>query len=89
MITEWLISLGVDTGGWLLTLLPALPSDFLEGAVGTTVALGGFVGTMGVWVNWVLVSWLVAESFAVYLLMMTVRIIRALIGHVPFVGGNG
>lgn len=87
MITEWLMSFGSGFADWLLTIMPGVP--IIDGFIGSAAALGGFAGSLGVWVNWVGIGLLVGQVMAVYLAMFIFKIIRAIIGHLPIIGGNG
>lgn len=87
MITEWLVSLGSGFGDWILSILPGIP--LIDGFVGGAAALGGFAGSLGVWVNWVGVGLLVLQVLTLYFVSFGVRIVRAIIGHLPVIGGNG
>lgn len=89
MIVEWLMSIGGGFAEWLASIVPAIPNDFLAGMVGTAAVLGGFAGSLSVWVNWVLVGWLVVQVMTMYFVLFAVRIVRAVVGHIPLIGGNG
>lgn len=87
MITEWILLIGSDFGDWILSILPGIP--VIDGYIGGAAALGGLVGSLSVWVNFPAVALLVGQVLVVYLATFVVRIIRAILGHVPFIGGNG
>lgn len=87
MITEWLVGMGGEFGAWVLSILPGIP--LIDGWVGGATALGAFAGSLGVWVDWFGISLLVVQVMTLYFLSLAVRILRAVIGHVPMIGGNG
>jgi len=89
VITEWLMTMGGGFGQWLVGIIPAIPSDMIVGYLASAAALGGFTGSLTVWVNWAAIALMVGQVLALYFVTFLVRIIRAILGHVPLVGGNG
>lgn len=89
MIVEWIITLAGGFVNWIVDLLPELSTEAVTTASTTIAPLGTLVGSMGVWVNWVGVAAQVALVGSLYFTFLAARILRALIGHIPLVGGNG
>lgn len=89
MIFEWLLLAVQDIVGWWLTMLP--DADVLGDGlfVDNLLGLVNLVGSMGVWVNWSLVAAQVSLVLGIYFTALTLRCLRALIGHIPQIGGNG
>lgn len=89
MITEWLFGIGSGFVSWVVDLMPQLDADVVGGASNTIAPLGALVGSMGVWVNWAAMAAQVALVGSLWFTFLAVRVVRALIGHIPLVGGNG
>jgi hypothetical protein len=87
VISEWFILLGNEFGMWLMSVIPPIPA--VEGWLGGAAALGAFAGSLGVWVNWVGIGLLVTQVLTLYFASFLIRIVRSVVGHVPFIGGNG
>lgn len=91
MIVEWFMSLASTVWGWIAGFFPAISDD--QGVIITaqnffsTIASGA--GLLGAWIPWLTVSLCLAVVVPVYLAAMTVRLVRAILGHVPLIGGNG
>lgn len=90
MITEYFIQVAVGLWAWLADLFPDwdLPPELLnsDGMIAQVFALGYGAEPF---VNWGFVTALAAIPFGVWVIGITVKAVRLLIGHVPFVGGNG
>lgn len=89
MILDWLITIGAGAAQWLLLLLPSLPLDALMNGSAILADLGGTVASLGVWVDWFALAAQVTLVLGLYFTFLGLRILRALLGHIPFVGGNG
>jgi hypothetical protein len=91
VITEWFINLGGGVVTWFLSLLPGsstLPDGVIQAGDGLS-SFGALVGSMAVWVNWGALFAAVTFALSWWVAMSVVRIFRAVIGHIPLVGGNG
>lgn len=89
MITEWLFQVGNTVSVWVLGLFPTLPDESIHAAVDPLMMVGAYIGSMSTWVNWGLVAGQVTVVLSTYFLFLTVKILRALLGYLPFIGGNG
>lgn len=91
MIVEWFFSLAGGVWGWVTGFMPAISDD--SGVIVTAqnfmATLGEGAGLMGAWVPWVTLGLCLATVIPVYLGSMAVRLARAIIGHLPIIGGNG
>jgi hypothetical protein len=89
VITEFLLSAGAGFAGWILQLLPSVPDGALIDAEGNVAGLASLVSSMSVWVNWAGLAAQITFVLGLYFTFLAIRIVRAIIGHVPFIGGNG
>lgn len=89
MITEWFLSLGYGVTTWFASLFPSFEPGQIINASGDVAGLATMVGSMSVWVNWAAIAFQVAAVGSFYFTFLAVRIFRALLGHLPLVGGNG
>lgn len=90
MIFEFIIGLGVDVGA---SLVESIPTFGAENVVFTTGdVLSPFVGgiaSLGAWLPWDALAVTSAIVLPVYLGSLFARFLRAVLGHIPLVGGNG
>lgn len=89
MIVDWLVEVGSGAAQWLLLLIPSLPLDALTSGATVLADLATTVSSLGVWVDWFALSAQVALVLGLYFTFLALRILRALLGHIPFIGGNG
>ncbi len=89
MIVDWLITVGSGAGQWLLLLIPSLPLDALLSGTALLADLATTVASLGVWVDWFALAAQVTLVMGLYFTFLALRILRALLGHIPLVGGNG
>lgn len=89
MITEWLMNVGHTVGLWVVSLFPTLPAEAVHASVDPLSLIGANIGAMSVWVNWPLLVTQATYVMSLYFVFMLVKITRAILGHVPFIGGNG
>lgn len=89
MIIEWLVQAGSTLITWVIQLFPQIPAQQIIDTQGNFTGLGSIVGSMSVWVNWVALAAQISFVLGLYFTFLTFRIVRALIGHVPMIGGNG
>lgn len=89
MISDWMIDVALGFALWFLDLLPPIHLDpqFLDGSY-LQLVLDWFDG-LGVWVVWPVVVLCVSTVAGTWLLGFGVKALRALIAHIPFVGGKG
>lgn len=90
MITEWLIQVGTGLWAFLAGLFPdwIAPPEMLQ-AGGMIEQLFGFGQGLEPFADWGLLALLGAIPLTVWVSGITIRSVRLLISHVPFVGGNG
>jgi hypothetical protein len=90
MITEYLIGLAVTVGQFFLDLIPdwEVPEFILtfDTQLNSAVALGS---GMSVWVPWTLVIACTTIALGSWVIGLSVKAVRALLGHLPQIGGNG
>lgn len=90
VITEWLIVLGMEIGGFFATLFPEweIPAWMVEHRTTLVDMLETYNG-FGVWVNWPVLGLCVAAVGVAYASGLGVRLARAVAAHVPQFGGAG
>lgn len=90
MIIEWLLEISAGFLEWVGTLFPPidLPDWVANPFFGLQEVVEAAAG-WGVWVNVPLMAAAVGVTVAVYGVTATVKLVRALIAHVPVIGGNG
>ena len=90
MILEWIVQVAVGLWEWIANLFPDWdpPAELTDpdGMIGQLFAFGQGLEP---WVNWGLIGALAAIPFAVWVIGIVVKMVRLLIGHVPWIGGNG
>jgi len=84
------MSVGSSFGVWIVTLFPELdlPEQLLhvDDAVNDILAMGD---GLGAWVDWTYIGLVAAIPASMWALGLLVRAFRAILAHVPFVGGKG
>jgi hypothetical protein len=91
VITEFLLSMGLPIFEWVLQFLPRMTEA--EGVVLT--ATNSFLSviegaaSLGTWIPWSTVAFCLPITITVFLGSFMFKIGRALLSHVPFVGGRG
>lgn len=90
MIIEWLVKVAVGFWQFLADMFPdwELPPELLD-ADGMIAQVFSFGQGLEPFVNWPLVGALGLIPLAVWVIGLTVRMVRLLLSHVPFIGGNG
>jgi hypothetical protein len=89
VIVEWLLQFGTGLGQWFLLLLPSFPADTLASGALVLADLGRMVASLGVWVDWFALAAQVTFVLGLYFTALSFRTLRAILGHVPIIGGNG
>lgn len=90
MITQLLLDLGSSVAHWLASLFPPwqVPSQvtslptMLSGLLASLSGLGG-------WIDWPVVSAAVSVSVATWVVCLIIKVFRAVLSYLPFVGGAG
>ena len=90
MVTEWIVNLATSFVQWLASLFPAWdpPSQL----TGMTTAVNSILGTLsgfGVWVDFTTLNSCVLAAVGVWAVVLAIKLIRAVIAHVPQFGGAG
>lgn len=89
MIIEFLYGIGNFISVWVLGWLPHIPDEAAFAMSQPLYAIGSYMGSLRSWVNWPLVATQVGLVLGLYFTFMALKIVRALISHVPFFGGSG
>ena len=90
MILEFLLSLVTIPVTYLGSLMPKFEVPSWVKAFDDQVNsfLSG-LGGMGVWVPWSLLITVVGVVLVVWAASLSVQVVRALVAHVPMIGGRG
>lgn len=90
MILEWLLTIGTSVSGWIADLFPIwnVPAALSSPQSAVASVMSNFVG-LGSWVSWPILIGCVAAVLGTWLVMFTIKLIRAVIAHVPQFGGAG
>ncbi|WP_137878070.1 hypothetical protein [Microbacterium sp. 4NA327F11] len=90
MITEWFGSLVVQFLDWLATVFgPWTPPTELTDAVSAVNGLIASFSSVGVWVDWTVLGSCVVASIGVWVVVVGIKIVRAVVAHIPAFGGAG
>lgn len=90
MITEWFVSIGCHIAAWVGSLFPDwTPPDFLVHFSDTVNAILANVSGLGVWADWVYIIICVSAVMLVWGVSFGIKLVRAIVAHVPFFGGAG
>jgi hypothetical protein len=91
VIVQWFIQLAQGFASWVVSLFPVL--DLPDGLVNVDSTINDLFSTWGAGMaplaDWPFVTACVAIPLAVWGSGLLVRAIRALIAHLPYVGGKG
>jgi hypothetical protein len=88
MISEFFLQLAQDITTWLagfMTYPGAKPQDVW----GQMSGLVSQFASLGVWINWAAVAGAVGVALSVWLVCLGIKIVRAIIAHIPAFGGAG
>lgn len=90
MIIEWLMSVAGGFVQWLAGLFPVLelPDELvhLDDSFNNVFAMGD---GLGAFIPWPLVGAIAALPLVVWVGGLTIRALRALVAHLPWIGGRG
>lgn len=90
MIIEWLVKVAVGLWQWIADLFPDwdIPAELTD-PDGMFVQIASFGQGLEPWVNWGLMGGLALIPLGMWVIGVTVKLVRLLLGHVPGIGGNG
>lgn len=90
MITEALVRVALGFVAWVATLFPdwQLP-DWVSSMQETELQLLQTYHGLGVWVDWAAMGWAISAVAATYGIGFGIRMVRALLAHIPQFGGSG
>lgn len=90
MILEWLMRVGTGFASWVVSLFPSIdmPDAIvnLDSSIEDVLQLGAGAG---VFIDWTYIGIVAGVPLAIWALGLLVKAIRALLAHIPFVGGKG
>ena len=89
MITEWFIGWVSDFLIFVATLLPSWAPGELADAASTLHAAVQNFADFGVWVDWTVLGVCMAAVFGAWAIAVGTKLIRALLAHIPQIGGAG
>lgn len=91
MITEWLLGLGQTVVTWFASLFPPADEmpDFLRDLDSTISGLLSNLSGIGAWVDWAYIIVIVLAVAGLWLVAFGIKVLRALIAHLPLIGGKG
>lgn len=90
MIIEWIVNVACGFASWVGSLTGGWepPSWMTDAHSGLVTMLQSFAG-FGVWVDWVAIGICVPTLLAVWVATVGVRLLRAIVAHIPLFGGSG
>lgn len=90
MIVEWIVSVGSGFASWVASLFPVLElPEWFTGVDELVNDVFGYGDGLGAWIDWPIVVPILVAPLAIWALALGVRAARALIAHIPFLGGKG
>lgn len=90
MITDFFINLGTVVFGWFLSIIPQFDdSGIIVNAQNIVTPFAAGIAALGAWLPWAPLVVLMNLMPGVYLVSLFARFLRALLGHIPAIGGNG
>lgn len=90
MITEWFLELVAGVLGWLADAFGEWepPQELVDASAGVNGFLANFSG-LGAWVSWPVLASCVAAALLVWLTVVGIKLVRAIVAHIPAFGGAG
>lgn len=90
MIAEWFLNLAVTVNNYLAGLFPDWDvPDFFTDFDATVNSLLASLSGVAVWADWAFILTVVSAVVIVWAFAFLVKLARAVLAHVPFVGGSG
>lgn len=90
MITEWFVSIGTSVAAWFATIFPTwdIPASMTNPG-GVIAGIWANFNGLSPWVNWAVLTAVVVGVLGTYLVMFTIKLVRAIASYLPFFGGAG
>lgn len=90
MISEFFVTLFGSVVGWIADLLGPWnpPPELLDASKSVNGLIHSFAG-MGAWVNWTVLGACVAAAVGTWLVVVGIKLVRAVLAHIPAFGGAG
>lgn len=91
MITEWFMGLGGMVLDFLFGVMPPIPNEsaFIINPNDLLTPFMAGINGLGVWLPWQVLTFFLPLVLSVYLISLFARALRAVLGHIPLIGGNG
>ncbi len=91
MIVEWLLQLSSWWNGLVAGMMPPADLQGFDPATQTEgwAPLMSWLGGVGYWVNVPALAWITGLALIAYVASLLAKLVRAIISHVPLVGGKG
>jgi hypothetical protein len=93
MIVTWFLQAASAGWRWFLGLVPADAAHPIQQVAPSMMDLitpfATGIASTGVWLPWDVLIICIGVTSAFYAVGFALRLARAVLGHVPFVGGNG
>lgn len=90
MVTDFILDMFFQFANWVLSLFPEweIPPFMTSWRQYLIDALALFDG-LGVWFDWTIIGVCLAAVSITYAVTILIRLIRAIVTYVPFIGGGG
>lgn len=90
MIVEWLMTISAGFIDWVATLFPPVElPEWVEDPFEGLHTIAAVVVGIDTWVDVLLIAAVTAVGLGVYVTTAGVKLLRAVLAHVPLIGGNG
>jgi hypothetical protein len=92
VILEWVIGIAELVASWFLGIIPSFADGQLEVVVSATNIVTPFIVgiyQLGAWLPWAQLAIMMPLVLTTYTVSLFARALRAVLGHIPLIGGNG
>lgn len=90
MITEALLRAGASFASWILGLFPSWePPAWATDTTGNLKNVLEWFTGLGVWVDWNALGICIGAVVGTYLVGFLIKLTRAVVAHIPMIGGAG
>lgn len=90
MVIDWLLQLVQGFVGWVASLFPPVElPDWLTGMIGSVNDFLGTVDGLGGWFPWPVLATVLATLVTFYAVAFGIKLVRAILAHLPEIGGSG